>query len=40
MFGVYENGSGPPVMLALPEMGWEASLGIGAARKLSLPFRG
>ena len=27
-FGVYENGSGPAVLLALPEIVWEASLGI------------
>ena len=33
LFGVYENGSGPSVLLALPEIVWEASLGIYAAWK-------
>jgi Domain of unknown function (DUF4386) len=28
LFGVYENGSGPAFLLALPEIVWEASLGI------------
>jgi hypothetical protein len=32
-FGVYENGSGPSVLLALPEIAWEASLGVYAAWK-------
>jgi hypothetical protein len=33
LFGVYENGSGPSALLALPEIAWEASLGIYAAWK-------
>ena len=33
LFGVYDNGSGPSVLLALPEIAWEASLGIYAAWK-------
>ena len=33
VFGVYENGSGPSFLLALPEIAWEASLGIYAAWK-------
>ena len=33
LFGVYENGSGPSFLLALPEIIWEASLGIYAAWK-------
>lgn len=33
LFGVYENGSGPSFLLALPEIVWEASLGIYAAWK-------
>ena len=33
LFGVYENGSGPSVLLVLPEIAWEASLGIYAAWK-------
>jgi hypothetical protein len=33
LFGVYENGSGPSVVLALPEIAWEASLGIYAVWK-------
>jgi hypothetical protein len=33
LFGVYENGSGPSILLALPEIIWEASLGIYAAWK-------
>jgi hypothetical protein len=33
LFGVYENGSGPSTLLALPEIIWEASLGIYAAWK-------
>ena len=33
LFGVYENGSGPAFLLALPEIIWEVSLGIYAAWK-------
>ena len=33
LFDVYENGSGPAVLLALPEIAWEASLGIYCAWK-------
>jgi hypothetical protein len=33
LFDVYENGSGPSGLLALPEIIWEASLGIYAAWK-------
>lgn len=33
LFGVYENGSGPSFLLALPEIAWEASLGVYAAWK-------
>ena len=33
LFGVYENMSGPAVLMALPEIAWEASLGIYAAWK-------
>jgi hypothetical protein len=33
LFGVYENGSGFAFLLALPEIVWEASLGIYAAWK-------
>ena len=33
LFGAYENGSGPSFLLALPEIVWEASLGIYAAWK-------
>ena len=33
LFGVYENGSAPAFLLALPEIAWEASRGIYAARK-------
>ena len=33
LFGVYENGSGPAFLLAVPEIAWEASLGIYAAWK-------
>ena len=33
LFGVYENGSGPAFLLALPEIIWEASLGVYAAWK-------
>lgn len=33
LFGAYENGSGPAFLLALPEIAWEASLGIYAAWK-------
>ena len=33
LFDVYENGSGPSTLLALPEIAWEASLGIYAAWK-------
>src|ERR671919_290172 len=32
-FGVYENMSGPALLMALPEIAWEASLGIYAAWK-------
>src|SRR5919201_4212089 len=31
LFGAYENASGPAFLLALPEIAWEASLGIYAA---------
>jgi hypothetical protein len=33
LFGVYENMSGPAVLMALPEIVWELSLGIYAAWK-------
>jgi hypothetical protein len=33
LFGVYENGPGPAALMALPEIAWEASLGIYAAWK-------
>lgn len=33
LFGVYDNGSGPASLLALPEIAWEASLGVYAAWK-------
>jgi hypothetical protein len=33
LFDVYDNGSGPSFLLALPEIAWEASLGIYAAWK-------
>ena len=33
LFNAYENGSGPATLLALPEIAWEASLGIYAAWK-------
>jgi hypothetical protein len=33
LFGVYESGSGPSFLLALPEIAWEASLGIYAVWK-------
>lgn len=33
LFGVYENGSTPSFLLALPEIAWEASIGIYAAWK-------
>jgi hypothetical protein len=33
LFDVYENGSGPSFLLALPEIAWEASLGVYAAWK-------
>ena len=33
LFGVYENGSTPAFLMALPEIAWEASLGIYAAWK-------
>jgi Domain of unknown function (DUF4386) len=33
LFGVYENGSGPSALLALPEIIWEGGLGIYAAWK-------
>ena len=37
LFGVYENGSAPSFLLALPEIAWEASLGIYTAWKGFLP---
>ena len=33
LFGVYENGSGPAFLLAIPEIAWEVSIGIYAAWK-------
>jgi hypothetical protein len=33
LFGVYDNGSGPSFLLALPEIAWEASLAIYCAWK-------
>jgi hypothetical protein len=33
LFDVYESGSGPAALLALPEIAWEASLGIYCAWK-------
>jgi hypothetical protein len=33
LFGVYENGSTPAFLMALPEIAWEGSLGIYAAWK-------
>jgi hypothetical protein len=33
LFGVYDNGSTPAFLLALPEIAWEASLGVYAAWK-------
>ena len=33
LFGAYENGPGPAALMALPEIAWEASLGIYAAWK-------
>jgi hypothetical protein len=33
LFDVYDNGPGPAGLLALPEIAWEASLGIYAAWK-------
>lgn len=33
LFGVYENSSGPAFLLAVPEIAWEASLGVYAAWK-------
>jgi hypothetical protein len=33
LFGVYENGSGPSFLMALPEIIWEGSLGVYAAWK-------
>jgi Domain of unknown function (DUF4386) len=33
LFGVYENASGPAFLIALPEIAWEASLGVYAAWK-------
>lgn len=33
LFGAFENGSGPSALLALPEIAWEASLGIYCAWK-------
>ena len=33
LFGAYDNGSGPSVLMALPEIAWEASLGIYCAWK-------
>jgi hypothetical protein len=39
LFGVYDNGAGPSFLLALPEIVWEASLGIYAAWKGFRPSR-
>jgi hypothetical protein len=33
LFGAYDNGEGPSGLLALPEIAWEASLGVYAAWK-------
>ena len=33
LFGAYENGSGPSGLMALPEIAWEASLGVYCAWK-------
>jgi hypothetical protein len=33
LFGVYENGSTPAALLALPEIAWEGSIGVYAAWK-------
>ena len=33
LFGAYENGSGPSGLMAIPEIAWEASLGVYAAWK-------
>lgn len=33
LFGVYENGSSPAFLLALPEIIWEGSIGVYAAWK-------
>ena len=33
LFGAYKNGSGPSGLMALPEIAWEASLGVYAAWK-------
>ncbi len=33
LFGAFENGSGPSTLLVLPEIAWEASLGIYCAWK-------
>ena len=33
LFGVYENGSGPAALMALPEIVWEVSIGIYCAWK-------
>jgi len=33
LFGVYENGSGPAALMALPEIIWEGSLGVYCAWK-------
>lgn len=33
LFGVYDNGTGPAGLLALPEIAWEGSLGVYAAWK-------
>ena len=33
LFGVYENGSGPAFLMAVPEIAWEASFGIYLAVK-------
>ena len=33
LFGAYKNGSGPSGLIALPEIAWEASLGVYAAWK-------
>jgi len=44
LFGVYDNGSGPATLLALPEIAWELSLGIYCAwngfRPVAIPEPG